>query len=396
MLRGWMLLWSTCLVAACHWQWGPHDTPHQGPELESVAQLSRRPTAVAIDGDGRLFVNFPNWWSQPRYAVALVADDGALTPYPDAAWNAWDGQIASAPNSLVCVQALYIDRCADTLWIVDAGNPLRTFGAVVPGAPKLLGVDLASGKVAHTIRFDDNIAPAQSYLNDVRVDRQTSTAYLTDSGMGALIVVDLSTGKSRRVLADHRSTKAEACVVPRVGGRDWRAIGGASVDVHADGIALGPNAEWLYFHALSGRTLYRIATSLLRDPSVSDEQLAAAVQSLGQTSAVDGMWMDLDGQLYLTAIEHDAIERRNNAGKLEVIVRDGLIQWPDSITIAEVAGKRHLYFTASQIHKSWPFNGGIDVSTTPFEIFRVPIGPATDAPETRQCAARSGIRAQGR
>ena len=365
----------------CQLRFGAHDTPHQGPELETIAELDRRPTTIAVSGGGRLFINFPNWWSQPRYAVAEMGADGELIAYPDAAWNAWDGQPGeSAKKSFVCVQALYIDRCGDRLWIVDSGNPLTTFPGVVPGGPKLVSVELSSGKVDRVIHFGQQVVPSNGYLNDVRVDRRHQAAYLTDSGSGALVVVDLETGTSRRVLAGHPSTRAESCVVPTVGGQPWTAIGGFAPRIHADGIALGPRGDYLYYHALTARTLYRVPAALLRDPKVHPALLAKEVQSLGQTSAVDGMFMDLDGKLYMTAIEHDAIERRLKDGSLEVVVRDKAIQWPDAVLIAEVEGRRHLYFSASKIHKGWAFNSFIETRTEPFEIFRIPFPPLESSP----------------
>lgn len=376
-MRAWIAVLALS-VLGCHLRWGAHDTPHLGPALESVARFDRMPTTLAVAPDGRLFVNFPNWWSQPRYAVALVKQNGALAPYPDASWNAWDGRPDSASDRFVCVQALHIDRCGERLWIVDSGNPLRTLPAAVPGGPKLVSVDLKSGKVERVFRFDAEVAPPDSYLNDVRVDPIHQTAYLTDSGMGALLVVDLKTGTTRRVLADHPSTKAEACVVPVVGGQPWRAIGGMAPRVHADGIALDPSGETLYFHALTARTLYRVPTAALRDARADP---AGAVEAVATTAAVDGMYMDLDGALYLTAIEHDAIERWSPQRGLETVVRDGLIQWPDAIVVAEADGQRHLYFTASQIHKGWAFNHMVDVRSTPFEIFRVPLHTSSGAHE---------------
>ncbi len=373
-MRATMALLALAL-GGCHLRWGAHDTPHQGPALESVARFDRMPTTLAVARDGRLFVNFPNWWSPPRYAVALVSD-GGLTPYPDAAWNAWDGRADTAGDHFVCVQALHLDPCGDKLWIVDSGNPLRTFPGVVPGGPKLVRVDLAGGAVDLVIRFDAAVAPADAYLNDVRVDPIHQTAYLTDSGTGALIVVDLKTRQSRRVLADHPSTKAEACVVPVVGGQPWRAIGGMAPRIHADGLALDPAGETLYFHALTARTLYRVPAAALRDPGAD---AGSAVEAVATTAAVDGMFMDGDGALYLTAIEHDAIERWTPERGLETVVRDGLIQWPDAVVVAEVAGRRHLYFSASQIHKGWAFNSMVDVRNRPYEIFRVPLHGAPPA-----------------
>jgi Major royal jelly protein len=70
-------------------------------------------------------------------------------------------------------------------------------------------IDLGTNKIVQMISFDETTAPPKSYLNDVRVDTKRDHAYITESGTGALIVVDLNTGTARRLLADHPSTKAE-------------------------------------------------------------------------------------------------------------------------------------------------------------------------------------------
>ena len=85
----------------------------------------------------------------------------------------------------------------------------RKTEGVVKGGPKLVKVDLSTNKVVQTIPFDETIAPTRSYLNDVRVDTKTGHAFITDSGAGAIVVVDLKTGQARRLLANHPSTKVE-------------------------------------------------------------------------------------------------------------------------------------------------------------------------------------------
>jgi sugar lactone lactonase YvrE len=158
--------------------------------------------------------------------------------------------------------------------VLDPGAP--KLAALVPGAPKLVEIDLATDQVVRTIRFDTKAAPEGSYLNDVRVDSAKQVAYLTDSGLGALLVIDLKTGTTRRLLEDHPSTKAEADVVPKVEGKELRVLlpdgtPGPVPQVHADGIALDLGNDRLYFCALTSRTLYKVKASLLADPKTTKE-----------------------------------------------------------------------------------------------------------------------------
>lgn len=52
-------------------------------------------------------------------------------------------------------------------------------------------------------------------------------------------------------------------------GRELRRPDGRGVEFAVDGIALSPDGQYLYYQALTGRTLYRIATAALRDSTLS-------------------------------------------------------------------------------------------------------------------------------
>jgi len=224
------------------------------------------------------------------------------------------------------------------LWILDPANP--EFKGVVPGGAKLLRVDLKGQQDRPTDPLRRHGGPKDSYLNDVRVDAKRRLAYITDSGLGALVVVDLKEGSAWRVLEGHPSTKAEAVTV-MVEGREYKN------PVNADGIALSPKGDWLYYQALTGRTLYRVPTKLLRDPTFPDERIAIMVERVAETGASDGLAMDARGNLYLTSIEKNAISRLDPKGNLSVLVDDPALKWPDSISLTS---EGLLFLSTSQIH----------------------------------------------
>ena len=323
-------------------------------------------TGIAVSQQGRIFVNFPRWDKDPLYSVAELLPDGTLRPYPDNDWNRWGMDEANHPEAhFVCVQSVNVDA-DDFLWILDPAS--AGFKGVVPGGAKLVKVNLASDTVERGIPFNGVIAPRNSHLNDVRVDPDGDYAYITDSGTGAVVVVDLSSGKSWRRLGDDPSTKAEPGYVPVIGGKELRDDSGRVPQIHADGIALDATGDYLYYHALVARTLYRIKTSALKNTDITEEQLAGLVEKVADTGAVDGMLMD-DNNLYLTVLEENAIKRyRPESDILDTIVQDERIQWPDSM---DISPEGNLYFTASQINRMPRFNYGRDERITPYNLFKI-------------------------
>lgn len=313
-----------------------------GPRLKAVAVTEMQWTGIAVTADGRIFVNFPRWSDAVPVSVAEMLADGTLVPFPDEEWNRWEEGLEPQEH-FVCVQSVYADD-EGTLWILDPASP--QLAGVVAGGPKLLKVDVNTREVLQQIAFSDEVAPAASYLNDVRVDTGRDVAYITDSGAGALVVVDLTTGESRRVLDGHPSTRAEE-VTLTIGGRPWVRPDGNRPQIHADGIALDPSRDYLYFQALTGHTLYRVPTASLLDAELPAVDLGAEVETVAAPGAADGLAFDAAGNLYLTSLEHDAIRRLTPAGEVEVVVQDPRISWPDSLA---VAGDGSLYFTTSQIH----------------------------------------------
>ena len=311
-----------------------------GSPLEDVATSDLLWTGVAVSKNGRIFVCFPRWSEDIATSVGELKAGGVVTPYPDQDWNTWSA--SSDPGKhFACAQTIHMDG-NDDLWVLDAGSP--NLQGVVSGAAKLVRIDLGRNTVAQVIPFDDAVAPRESYLNDVRIDLGNNTAYITDSGLGAIIVVDLGTGAARRVLADNGTTKAEDVAI-RVGGRDWE-MDGMTPKVNVDGIALDPANEYLYYRALTGTHLYRIKTGYLRDLALTDRDLGAKVESLGTVGVSDGIEFGPDGYLFLTGVEDGSIKVFASLNQTETVIKDPRLSWPDTFARAG----DYMYVTTSQLH----------------------------------------------
>lgn len=326
------------------------------PLLEEVAHSNRQWTGIAVARDGRIFVNYPRWSDKIFYSVAELRPDGSELPYPNMEMNMWKPGMDPAAN-FVCVQSVVVDRDG-YLWILDPANP--QFNGVVAGGPKLIKVDLSTNQIVQIIRFAPPAIAMGSYLNDVRIDTRGLVAYITDSGAGAIVVVDLPTGTSRRLLAKHPSTQSEEITLT-IGGKPWLRPDGSVPRVHADGIALDSAGKYLYYKALTGRTLYRIETRWLRDPQVTEKELSGKVETVGKIGASDGLEFGRDGRVYVSALEENAIKAVTPGGKTEIIVQDTKLAWPDSLAFGADGS---LYVTTSQIHL------GAD-PPEPYRIFRL-------------------------
>ena len=241
---------------------------------------------------------------------------------------------------------------------------------IVKAGPKLVKIDLATNQVVQTIPFGEDVAPKKSYLNDVRIDTRTNTAFITESANGAIIVVDLKSGKARRLLDGHPSTQPE---------KDLKLVvdGKALIDqqkkippqIASDGIALDLKNGYLYYHALTAHTLYRIKTSFLTDEKIAEKELESKIENVGQTPAPDGMLEGLDGSVYLTDLEGSAIVRWDPESKrVEQVIADKRLLWPDTLSWGS---NGEIYVTASQIENMPRFNNGKSTRTEPYKLWKI-------------------------
>lgn len=325
--------------------------------LTQVATSAVQWTGVALARDGRLFATFPRMETDTiPYSLAVVNGNQA-TPFPNVSWNTWDPSMPPQTH-FVSVQGLYADA-NNFLWVLDAASP-RMRG-VVRGGAKLLKFDPGTGQLAQRVDFDETVATPTSYLNDVRVDAQRNFAYITDSNKGAIVVVNLATGRSRRLLDGDASTKSERLTVI-IDGYTWRNQSGALPSVDVDGLALTPAGDYLYYHATTAHSLYRIGTQFLQDEALSAAQVSSHVEFLGNTDPTDGMIYDAKGYLYLTGLTQDAVTRFDLAGQFEIVAQNNQLKWPDSFAIGPDSA---LYVTTSQLHIPRKQR------TEPYRIFKI-------------------------
>lgn len=326
--------------------------------LTQIAQFDHQATGVAVTADGRRFVNFPRWTDDAPISVAEVMKDGSLKPYPDGKWNNWRNARANempVGDYFVCVQSIVPDGHGN-LWVLDPGAPGNE--KILEGAPKLVKIDLATNRVTKVIEVPLDIALQGTYLNDIRFSPDGKTGYITDSGTrGAIIVIDLESGKGFRALDGHGSTQIDKTVTVTTDGKPLVRPDGRQPAFAADAIALSNDGKTLYYQALTGKTLYSIDTALLRD-GVSEATRAAGVKTVAQTHVADGLWMSKAGTLYLTSPTNNGITRLVG-DHVEPVLTDKRLRWPD--TFSEGPDGR-IYVTASHIQDTNWFKPGAPAS----------------------------------
>lgn len=325
-------------------------TRAEGREMIEVTSFpDDRPTGTAVSKHGRFFVTLPYGpYSDERHTASVVEvlADGTFKPYPNQSWNTKPKDVAGGTNPsqhFIMVQSNTIDA-EDNLWLLDTGSP--KLSGVIPGGAKLVKVDLKTDKVVQVIPFNSEVVPQKSFLNDVRVDAQRQFAYVTETGIGGVIIVNLRTGEQRRALSGSGWIKVE----PRGPVVEDIAIPESlrsRVPPTPDGIALDAQGEYLYLHThpWQGRNLYRVRTELLRDARLSSDEVGKRVERIGTTVFADGIQIDSSGNVYFTDVERNAISRLRPGTQIEVIVQDERIKWPDSIAIAPDG---YLYFPIAQ------------------------------------------------
>ena len=317
--------------------------------LEQIISYAEPIGNVAVSADGRLFFTVhPE--SRPQGNKLLEWVDGAAVPFPS-------GTVQ--PHLFDTVLGIVIDR-SNRLWSIDHGN--HGFGTA-----RLLAFDLANGNIVHDYEFPPEIAPAGSLLQDLQVSADGETVFIADASLWrknpAIIVYDVATREGRRVLQSHDSVSVQDYVV-RTPAKQLSFLGGL-VDFKAgvDGIAIDATGEWLYYGAINQSGLFRIRVKDLRNPTLPARDLEKLVERYSDKPLSDGLSTDLDGNVYVTDVEHGAISIVDTQKNISTLVRSSKIRWADGLSfgpdgylyIADSAIPEQILQTSQHIHSQGPY-----------------------------------------
>ena len=374
-------------------------TPKTGQaSLEEYAELTQSGIAAITQmQDGRLIIGYHPFYLTPTsvQVATLNADRKSSAPYPPAG----SGLLQSCRNPdgswLAPVDGRY-DFCIDwvlgfhadangILWILDSAKSTDRADPVNPRPAamhaKYVGWDTQANKLYKVIDLDAVTVP-QSQHNDFAIDLKHGVLVDADEAIGeasngvgdhaALVVTDIATGTSRRLL------QGDSHVTPNADPIRWEAQAGLpaatwGLRVGVDGITLDRNQEWFYFGPLSGYELYRVRMTDLLDTSLSDAQLSAKIEFYANKPYNGGLTIDGRNNLYLTEIGRHAIGIiPPDTREYRRYVADDQMIWPDGVTFNSdgfmYSGAAQLIQTAAFQSSATP--AGRANNAAPYRIYR--------------------------
>ena len=287
-------------------------------ELQIVVSFGEPIGNVAVAKNGRLFFTVhPE--SRPTGAKLLEWTGDRAVPFPN---GQSQDELFQTPLGVVIDQH-------DRLWVIDHGN--HGFGTV-----RLLAFDLVTGEVVHDHVFGRTVAPRGSFFQDLQVDPSGDVVYIADAGFWArrpsLVVYEPHSGQVRRVLDRHPSVFPQDWIIETASGPLVFFGGLAALKPGVDGIAISPAGDWLFYGAMTHDSLYRVRTVDLLDSALSDHELGQRVERFSDKPLNDGLSTDVEGNVYITDVEHGAVMRVGPNRTLETLIRTPRIRWADALS----------------------------------------------------------------
>ena len=352
--------------------WGKKD---RGDELEEREQAPSGPGGMCMTVSGDYIVSCHQFFHY-HYRVVRRDKDDNWVPFPNEEMNTPG---SGSPVILDSVLGLAADS-RGVVWMLDNGRRTGTM-------PKLVAWDTKKEAIHRVIPINQQALSPRSFLKNLVLDPVSPFIYISDPADGhtsAIIVVDIETGLTRRVLEGHRSVQMDQSINLE--------IDGGSVEVRRpDGevatpltgvspIAIDRKGDWLYYGPRNGSSLFKIKTELLRRADIQPHVLESQVLGVSPKPVCDSLVIDSKGRIYFGDISRGAIDYvspDDDYLNLRLHIQDPRITWPGGLLIGPDG---QLHFFSSQLHRTGFFNSGKDVTTPPFSIFRARPRPSSRFP----------------
>ncbi len=286
------------------------------------------------------------------------------TPFPNKAWNT---PRITDDNYLSNVLGIRNDKNG-VVWMLDMGQRNNV-------TPKIVGWNTKTNSLERIYYLPVSAVPKEAQPNDMVVDTKHGYFIIADEGIGnggdgskaAFIIVDMKTGKTRRLLEGTRTTLPEN--TPTIIKGKHLAVNGKDLLVGNDGITSDANFEYIYYGPLNGTKIYRIRTEDLINEKLTAIELDAKIETYSNKPNNGGMSIDTDGNLYLTALEtNSVVVVLAKDRSVKTMFEDTRMVWPDGVSYNDVDG--YMYVSAAQVNNGAVFNNGKNKATKPFYVFR--------------------------
>lgn len=298
--------------------------------LSCLVESEYQMAGLAVTGNGRIFVSFPHWGANPADFSLGEVKDGTIYP------------LLQEVNFASLRRLNYVMTAAGPrLFALDEGRADADFDE--GKGPRIFAINISgeAPAVERVYPIAGTSLAAGSLLSDIRVDRLTNKAFISDTGAAAILVLDLATGESYRALEKAPELRKNIQMIYFPSG-----VYNKLTDVCA--LELSEKNSLLFFSAMGGDIINSVPVKVLLDKKLTADARRKSIKPETLYGApCTGMvrrdtWLIM-GDLPDQGIWEFDFQDEVNKGSLFDVGID--VKWADSFA---VDGVNDLYFTESQ------------------------------------------------